>query len=122
MTTVTQNQAMVAMNSISLDLNDPEQYALLIEALRMRQLVLSKLTSHIVKSHIGQIPARALKKAYGDVTIGQVLSHTEAEVLSRTSAATVAALVAVGMEFSEGCIYCGSSVCVAHTHGESVCG
>lgn len=127
MKTLTINSAINAMAKMGLDVNSADDVRSLISVLEARELQMSKIGSMCVRQRVQIVSQKALIKAFGaDTIFGHVQSYTLTEVAERTSAATATKLKEVfgiyGLTFSEGCTYCGTSTCVAHRYGESVCG
>lgn len=126
MTKVTANDLMAMLNNKGVDLNDPLTFLNLAILAEGRMLILSKLSDPLFGCRSERTDAE-LSLVFGDdKTLGYVLSHTKKEVSEKLHPNTMKRFMILveryGYTFGEGCCYCGSSKCVAYTHGESVCG
>ena len=128
MTTFTQNDVLKGLMSAGVDVNDASSIKAFITACESREFLMSELGSWLVRASFGQVANAKLIKAYGKgTTVGKLLSHTEEEVKAVIPPGCFNTVLKVleekgNLRFSEGCIYCKSSKCVAHRYGESVCG
>lgn len=126
MTTITKNDVMGLINSKGLDLNDPLAYlqvALVAEGLL---LLNAPFNTPVAIGRLDTIDSELSLQFGEDKTLGFVLKHTRAELSNMLTSRTMSRLDGIvdrySLSYSDGCCYCGSSKCVAHTRGESICG
>ena len=130
MTQLTKNELLAKLSNANVDFNDPEALMAFSNAIKSHAISISTLGLPEAEQHFGirnvvdaitagVSPKSTISGIFNSYTMSEFMTKTKSSHLTKVFVTKGAE---IGLQFTEGCIYCGSAQCGAFTRGESVCG